>query len=141
VDDETSQQAIHALKNQLNDDPQDFEAAVQLGNTYYDINNAPLSIVYYNVALGIRPNQPEIMTDMGTMYWRNGDIGLAEQCFRAVIATHPEFATAYLNLGLLLVRGKEEIKEGMTLWKKLLEDFPQHSATEKAKQFLAEINQ
>ena len=45
MDEEASQQAIVALKDRLNNDPQDFDAAVQLGNMYYDINYAAQSIV------------------------------------------------------------------------------------------------
>jgi protein O-GlcNAc transferase len=125
------------LKQQLNDNPTDIEAAVLLGNHFYDRGNPAQAIVYYQYALILNPNQPGVQTDMATMFWDNGDLGLAERHFREVVARYPDFANAYLNLGLLLFRGKQQIKEAATMWQQLLERCPEHPAAEKAKQLLS----
>lgn len=138
---ETSSVEIQKLRARLNENPQDFEAAVGLGNLYYDANEAAQAIVYYNVALKLKPGRPEIMTDMATMFWQNGDIALAEQTFREVISLYPEFGNAYLNLGLLLAHGKNERQNAVALWNKLISDIPEHPASERAKQLLIETNQ
>ena len=128
---------IDNLKQQLNNNPVDIEAAVMLGNYYYDQNNAAQSIVYYQYALNLNPNQPAVQTDLGTMYWRNGDMGIAERAFREVITRYPDFGNAYLNLGLLLARGKFQTKEARKVWQQLLDLCPDHPATGKARQLLA----
>jgi protein O-GlcNAc transferase len=132
---------IQKLKTRLNLDPQDYDAAIGLANLYYDANEPAQAIVYYNVALQLRPAAPEAMTDMATMYWQNGDIGLAEKTFRDVIATHPSFGNARLNLGLLLAHGKNDRQNAIAIWKNMVSKLPDHPATQRAKQLLIEMNQ
>jgi len=125
------------LKQQLLENPTDTEAAVMLANFFYDRGNAAQAIIYYQHALKLNPNQPGVQTDMATMFWENGDLGIAEHHFREVISRYPDFANAYLNLGLLLFRGKQQVKEAATLWQQLLERCPEHPASDKAKQLLS----
>ena len=128
---------IDNLKQQLNKNPVDIEAAVMLGNYYYDQSDAAQSIVYYQYALDLNPNQPAVRTDLGTMFWKNGDIGIAERNFREVIAHYPDFGNAYLNLGLLLARGKHQVSDARKVWQQLIDLCPGHPAVDKARQLLA----
>ena len=125
----------------LNQDPEDHGAAVNLGNYYFDKRDTAQAIVYYNIALQILPNVPGVQTDLGTMYWRNGNLSYAEKNFREVIQDHPDFPTAYLNLGLLLVKGKGQYQEGRALWQSLIEKFIGHPAAARAKELLLETMQ
>ncbi|HEY5602739.1 MAG TPA: tetratricopeptide repeat protein [Gammaproteobacteria bacterium] len=134
--DENLDNIVAQLKQQLNENPADTGAAVMLGNHFYDRGNTAQSIVYYQYALNLNPDQPGVLTDMATMYWDNGDLGLAERKFREVISRYPDFANAYLNLGLLLLRGKRQVKEAALVWQQLLARCPQHPAAEKAQQLL-----
>ena len=132
---------IQALKSRLNANPLDYTVAIELGNLYYDANEAAQAIVYYSAALRIKPDMPEVMTDMATMYWQNGDLGLSEKTMRDVIHSHPGFGNAYLNLGLLLAHGKEERKNAIAIWNELVNKYPDHPASQRAKQLLIELNQ
>jgi len=132
---------ISQLLIQLNLDPGDVSAAVQLGNLHFDKGDAPRAILYYQHALSLDDKQPDVRTDMGTMYWENGNLSLAELAFRKVIDNHPEFGNAYLNLGLLLVRGKNQVQEGRDLWQELINKLPEHSAVQRARQLLMESYQ
>ncbi len=127
---------IENLKQQLILNPVDISAAVMLGNYYYDRSDAAQSIVYYQYALKLNPNQPGVQTDLGTMYWKNGDLGIAERQFREVIARYPDFGNAYLNLGLLLLKGRQQTNEARTIWQELRERCPDHPAAAKAQQML-----
>ncbi len=120
----------------LNQDPDNHDAAVNLGNYYYDKGEAAQAIVYYTIALQIRPDVPGIQTDLGTMYWRNGNLSYAEKNFKEVIQSHPDFPTAYLNLGLLLVKGKGQKEEGRAMWQTLTEKFIGHPTSTRAKELL-----
>src|SRR3970040_767297 len=93
--------SIGQLKDSLNRDINDIEAALSLSNLYYDMNDAPRSIIYYRRVLDIDPALPNARTDLGAMYWRNEDVGLAEQAFRDAIASDSSFGQAYVTLGLL----------------------------------------
>ncbi len=126
------------LKERLNKDSNDIDAAITLGNIFYDNGDAGQSILYYRRALDINPDLPGVRTDLGTMYWRNDDISLAEQAFRDAIFGDPGFGHAYVNLGLLLHRAKNNVKEAREIWQKLLTVNPEHDVATKARELLQE---
>lgn len=134
----TSANDIERLKTVLNHNPDDLAAAVSLGNIYFDLGEAAQAIVYYSYALRIKPDQPEVWTDMGTMYWRNGDVAFAERAYRHVLKTHAGFGNAYINLGLLLRDAKRNLGQACALWKDLVERYPSHPSTPRARALLAE---
>jgi len=129
---------IAGLKERLNKDINDIEAAIALGNIYYDLNDAPRSIIYYRRALDLNPALPNVQTDMGAMYWRNDDVGLAEQAFRGAIEHDENFAQAHMNLGLLLRHARENVMEARAAWQQLLSTTPEHALAAKAQELLQE---
>jgi cytochrome c-type biogenesis protein CcmH/NrfG len=129
---------VAELKDRLNKDVNDLDAAVTLGNIFYDNGDAVQSILYYQRALAIDPDRPGVRTDLGTMYWRNDDISLAEQAFRETITRDPGFGHAYVNLGLLLHRAKDNVTEARAMWQKLLTINPEHDVAVKARELLQE---
>jgi len=131
---------IGALKERLNRDIDDMDAALSLANAYYDVNDAPSAILYYRRVLDINPDMPNVLTDMGAMYWRNDDIGLAEKAFRDAIAVDSVFGAAYLNLGFLLRDAKGNLTEARAIWNQFLEVNPQHELAGKAKDLLRETS-
>ncbi len=130
--------SVAQLKERLNKDINDIDAAIGLGNIFYDRGESALSILYYRHALDINPDLSAVRTDLGTMYWRNEDISMAEQAFRDAIARDPGFGHAYVNLGLLLHRAKNNVTEARTVWQKLLEVDPGHDVATKARELLQE---
>jgi len=129
---------VAQLKERLNKDSNDMDAAISLGNLYYDNGDAGQAILYYRRALDINPDLPGVRTDLGTMYWRNDDVSLAEQAFRDAIARDPSFGHAYVNLGLLLHRAKDNVTEARTVWQQLLTVNPGHDVAAKARELLQE---
>jgi tetratricopeptide (TPR) repeat protein len=129
---------VAQLKERLNNDGNDIDAAITLGNIFYDNGDAGQSILYYQRALEINPDLPGVRTDLGTMYWRNDDISLAEKAFREAITRDPGFGHAYVNLGLLLHRAKDNIKEARSVWQQLLTINPDHEVATKARELLQE---
>ncbi len=129
---------VAELKERLNKDGKDIEAAISLGNIFYDNGDAAQSILYYQRALDIDPDQPGVRTDLGTMYWRNDDISMAEKAFRETISRDPSFGHAYVNLGLLLHRAKDNVNEARTVWQQLLTINPEHDVATKARELLQE---
>lgn len=129
---------VEQLKERLNKDVGDIEAALSLGNLSYDSGDAPEAILYYRHALDLNPALSGVRTDMGAMYWRNGDIGLAEQAFREVIARDPNFGQAYVNLGQLLHKAKDNVTEARSVWQQLITISPNHEMAGKARELLWE---
>ncbi len=134
----TDNVTVEGLKQRLNNDVNDVQAAVNLGNYYYDQGEAAQAIVYYRAALDVDPTLPGVRTDLGAMYWRNDNLGLAEKAFRAVIAQHHGFGQAYVNLGLLLQLGKGELQAARDIWQQLLDNYPQHDVAGRARELLQE---
>jgi len=132
----TVNNTIAQLKERLGKDRNDIEAATSLGNIYYDNGDAEQAILHYGFVLAINPNLPGVQTDMGTMYWRNNNMNLAEKAFRDAIACDSGFGHAYLNLGLLLHRGKSDITGARAVWQQLLDINPSHAVAAKIREQL-----
>ncbi|MBI3479845.1 MAG: tetratricopeptide repeat protein [Nitrosomonadales bacterium] len=130
--------SVAQLKERLNKDGNDIDAAISLGNIFYDNGDAGQSILYYQRALNINPDLPGVRTDLGTMYWRNDDISLAEQAFREAISRDPNFGHAYVNLGLLLHKAKNNVTEARAVWQQLLSINPNHEVAAKARELMQE---
>ena len=129
---------IEQLKERLNKDVNDIEAALSLGNLCYDSGDAPQAILYYRHVLDINPTLSGVRTDMGAMYWRNDDISLAENTFREVIARDSGFGHAYVNLGQLLYKAKGNVVEARSVWQQLIAVNPNHKVAGKARELLRE---
>jgi tetratricopeptide (TPR) repeat protein len=129
---------IDQLKARLNRDLKDIEAAVSLGNAYYDKGDPGMAVLYYRHALDVDPSLSGVRTDMGAMYWRNENVSMAEQAFREVIERDPAFGFAYVNLGLLLQMAKGNVSEARSVWQKLLDINPAHDVADKARSLLQE---
>ncbi len=134
----SNNEATTEPKALLNENPNDAGAAATLGNIYYDLKDAPRAILYYLISLDIDPAQPAVRTDMGTMLWQNGDAGLAEQAFRRVIADHPGFGNAYINLGHLLREERMDAAQAREVWRTLSVEYPDDQAAAEAARLLAQ---
>ena len=130
--------SIDTLKERLNKDINNLEAALALGNIYYDQGNASQAIVYYRHVLEINPAMPGVLTDMGAMYWRNDNISLAEKSFRNAITLDSTFGQAYVNLGMLLNRALGNLVEARLVWQRLINIAPNHAVADKARELLKE---
>lgn len=129
---------INSMRERLNNDVNDLEAAVTLANYFFDQKYPPQSIIYYQIALKINADQPGVKTDMGTMYWSNGNFSHAELTFKEVIEQYPGFGNAYMNLGLLYRNIKKDPLKAIKVWKQLVDGYPADPAVERVKQLLNE---
>jgi cytochrome c-type biogenesis protein CcmH/NrfG len=67
------QQSVGPLLEAVNRNPGDFDSLVRLGDLYYDGQQFPNAIQYYERALVIHPENPDVRTDLGTAYWYTGN--------------------------------------------------------------------
>ena len=127
---------IALFKQRLNDDPNDVSAAIQLGNIYFDQQEAASSIVYYQIALAIKPDQAGILTDLGTMYWANGNLSYSEKSFRTAIEVSPGFGNAHINLGHLTHQAKGDLEGAKEIWQSFIDKHPESPAVDHARELL-----
>jgi cytochrome c-type biogenesis protein CcmH/NrfG len=125
---ETLAKAAEPLLTQLKANPNNAEVLAQLGNLYYDGQNFPQAIDYYEKALKIQPNNPDVRTDLGTSYWYTGDPDKALANFEKSLAVRPNHPGTLFNLGIVEWQGKKDPKAAVLAWEKLLQtnpDYPQ----------------
>ena len=59
---------INALKERLTRDPKDLAALVRLANLHHDVGMWPQAVSYYERALEIEADDPDLLTDLGICY-------------------------------------------------------------------------
>lgn len=93
---------IDELKKRLQNNPNDVDLLIQLGNTYFDSNRYPESIEAYEKALALKPGNPNVLTDLGVMYRRNGQSDEAVKRFQEAASVSPTHPQSRMNLGIVL---------------------------------------
>jgi tetratricopeptide (TPR) repeat protein len=59
---------INALKERLERTPQDLAALVRLANLHHDVQMWPQAVSYYERAIEIAGDDPDLLTDLGICY-------------------------------------------------------------------------
>jgi len=118
--------AASVLLDKLNSNPNDFETLVQLGNLYYDNQQYQNATQYYERALKVHPENPDVRTDLGTCYW---DLGAADKAlaeFNRALTYRPDYAQTLFNIGIVKLQGKKDSKGAITAWQRLLDTNPNY---------------
>jgi TPR repeat protein len=95
-------QEINALKRTLAADPGNSQALVRLGNLYQDIGQWESALGFYEKALVITPNDPNLLTDMGTCYLGRRDAQKAIEFFDRAHAADPKHWQSLFNKAVVL---------------------------------------
>jgi len=134
-------QAAAPLLEAINKDPNDFTSLTKLGDIYYDGQQYQTAIQYYERALAIHPDNPDVRTDMGTAYWYTGnaDKAIAEmETSLKYRAGHPQ---SLFNLGWVRWQGKGDAKGAVDAWEKLLKANPNYPQKEQVEQYIAKARE
>lgn len=126
------------LMAQLKDRPNDPQLLYQIGNIYYDTQNYPDAIAYYQKSLAQNPNLTDVRTDMATAYYYSGDVDKALAEFDTVLKQDPKHANALFNQGMVRWKGKMDITGAVASWKKLLETNPNYERKDEVQAFIAQ---
>ena len=115
---------ISQFKKQLETDPENYSALVNLGNSYFDLNNPAEAVKYYERALKIRPNDPEVLVDCGVMYRELGETAKALDVFTRATKLAPDLPQAFFNLGVVYFVDKGDPESARKIWQGFLDDNP-----------------
>ncbi len=126
------------LLAQLKSKPNDPQLLYQIGNVFYDTQNYPEAIGYYEQSLKANPNAPDVRTDMATAYFYSGNVDKALTELAAVLKASPTHANALFNQGMILWKGKMDINGAVAAWKKLLETNPNYDRKEEVQAFITQ---
>jgi len=85
-------------------------------------NNFDVARIYYNLALEVNPNSPNILANIGYSYYLTGNLTLAESYFIRAINIEPQSIRAWTNLGLVYVR-KGQYNRAIKTFKQVMSEF------------------
>lgn len=134
-------QAAAPLLDAVNKDPNDFDSLVKLGNLFYDGQQYPSAIEYYERALAIHPENPDVRTDMGTAYWYTGNADKAIAAMETSLKYRPGHPQTLFNLGWVRWQGKADPKGAVEAWQKLLKANPDYPQRQQVEQYIAKAKE
>jgi len=126
------------LIEQLKADPANAGILEKIGNVYYDAQQFPTAIDYYQRALQGEPSNTGVRTDMATAYWYTGNADTAIAEFQKSLAYEPNKANTLFNLGVVEWQGKMDIDKALAAWQKLLETNPNYEGKDKVLELMAQ---
>jgi tetratricopeptide (TPR) repeat protein len=97
---------------------------VELGNLYFDSGQPKEAIEAYSQYLAIKPENPDVRTDMGIMYRALGDFDRAIEEFKKAAQLDPKHSNSRYNIGIVLLHDKKDIKGAINAWEEYLKVDP-----------------
>ncbi|HVO82431.1 MAG TPA: tetratricopeptide repeat protein [Terriglobales bacterium] len=126
------------LVEKLKSDPNNAELLANVGNIYYDTEQYPTAIDYYQRSLKAQPANTGVRTDMATAYWYIGDADTAISEFNKALSYEPNKANTLFNLGVVEWQGKMDVNGAVAVWEKLLATNPNYEGKDKVLQLIAQ---
>ena len=90
-------QAIQELRAYVEKNPNDAKAVLQLANLNYDIRNWKRAQELYRHYLELKPNDPDVMTDLGIAYRETQEFDKSLEQFQLAQKAAPGHWQAYYN--------------------------------------------
>jgi tetratricopeptide (TPR) repeat protein len=132
---------IQALKDIVKKDPKNLPAWVELGNLYFDSDQPKEAIEAYNQYLAIKPDNPDVRTDLGIMYRKLGDFDKAIEEFKKAAQSDPKHINSRYNLGLVLLHDKQDMKGAINAWEEYLKVDPNSERASRVRAQMEKIKQ
>lgn len=118
------QARVQALRATAEQNPRNAAVRVELGNLYFDAEQYPDAISWYEEALKLDPKNADVTTDLGVAYYYLNQPDRALQQFKDALEIDPRHAKTLLNQGIVLAFGKQDLKGAAASWEKLVEVAP-----------------
>jgi cytochrome c-type biogenesis protein CcmH/NrfG len=129
------QNRVQALRTTAEQNPQDVATRVQLGNTYFDAEQYPDAITWYEDALKLKPTDADVSTDLGVAYYYTNQPDRAIKQFEHSLAVDPKHTKTLLNMGIVRAFGKQDLTGAAAAWQQVVSlapDSPEGQAAKKA---------
>ncbi len=90
--------SISSYQTAVEQDPNYFDAYLELGLIYSELNN-PIALEYFKNALEINPNERRVLYSKGMYEQEHEMYNEAMQTYTSAIKNHPDFREAHYNMG------------------------------------------
>lgn len=134
-------QAAAPLLEAVKKDPNDYDSLVKLGDVLYDGQQFGSAIGYYERALVIHPENPDVRTDMGTAYWYTGNADKALEAMQISLKYRPGHPQTLFNIGWVRWQGKGDPKGAIEAWQQLLKANPDYPQKQQVEQYIAKAKE
>jgi tetratricopeptide (TPR) repeat protein len=111
--------AISSFQTCVEQDPDYYEAIIQLANLYAT-HNDPIALQYYNNALKLQPHSVEALYDRGLFYQNTGAFEKAVNDYNELLKVDPNYAYAYFNLGYIAMIFEKDYAKAIPLFTRAL---------------------
>jgi cytochrome c-type biogenesis protein CcmH/NrfG len=92
---------INALKRRLQENPNDLAAATRLANLHHDVQMWDQAVVFYEKAIALSPDDPDLLTDLGVCYRALQRFGDALEMFSRAQASDPDHWQSLFNAAVV----------------------------------------
>ena len=126
---------INALEEEVKNNPKDLTKIAQLGHLLNDSGFYERAIEKYKMYLDIKPNDADVLVDMGVCYFELKDYANAIPVMEKGISLNPKHQIGHFNLGIVNFSSGNEQK-AIEYWKKCIELDPNSNIAQRAKELL-----
>lgn len=109
-----------ALQTVAEQNPKDVEPRVQLGNMYFDAEQYPQAISWYEQAFALDKKDPNLSTDLGVAYYYTNQPDRAIPLFEHSLSVDPKHTKTLLNMGIVRAFGKQDLQGAAQAWEQVV---------------------
>lgn len=125
---------LAAKKALIEKTPDNIDVIVDLANYLFDHKQFSEALKYYQNALKLNNNLPDIHVEIGVCYFNLKDLKSAEDYFKKAVELNPNHTKALFNLGVVYFNLEEKDK-AISTWKDLIQKAPDSDEAMQAKNF------
>ncbi|UCE40258.1 MAG: tetratricopeptide repeat protein [Candidatus Aminicenantes bacterium] len=118
-----------ALEREVENNPNNTAAWLELGNLYFDTGKFQDAIQAYSKYLSLNPNNANVWTDLGVMYRRSGNPSEAISSFDKAIELDPQHEQARFNKGIVQFYDLGNRDAALQVWQELIKLNPNFQTT------------
>ena len=125
---------VRALETVAQQNPADAQPRVQLGNMYFDAEQYPQAISWYEQAIERDPKDANVSTDLGVAYYYTNQPDRALTQFDHSLKVDPKHIKTLLNIGIVRAFGKQDLPGAAKAWQQVVDlspDSPEGQAAKK----------
>jgi tetratricopeptide (TPR) repeat protein len=127
---------VQALKNVADREASNPTPRTQLANLYFDAERYDEAIKWYEQAIALAPNDPNVSTDLGVCYYYTNQPDKALAQFTHSLKLDPKHTKTLLNVGIVKAFGKQDLEGAAQAWGQVIELAPESPEGQAAKRAL-----
>lgn len=113
-------QRAEALESVARQNPKDAQPRVQLGNMFFDAEQYPQAISWYEQAFALDRKDANLSTDLGVAYYYTNQPDRAITQFEHSLSIDPKHTKTLLNMGIVRAFGKQDLEGAARAWEQVV---------------------